>query len=411
MLTSVSEQVALGIERKANEQDLLHAKEQAETASQSKSEFLANMSHEVRTPLNGVLGMLQLAQTTNLTEEQRDYVDTALSSGRSLLSIINDILDFSKIEAGKIDVLAEPFSPAKLALDVISTFRGLAREKGLDLENDISKNIPELVVGGKGRLRQILFNLVGNSVKFTNSGKVSLSMHPIRMDAEAGIVRLLIVVEDSGIGIPDEKVEDVFEPFTQVDGSYMRRHQGTGLGLGIVKRLVSIMGGSLGISTDEGKGTSIYMALDFKYDPGVMESQELASSTGFRTGLRFLVVEDNRVNRLLAVGMLGKLGYAADMAADGWEALEKLQGEHYDGVFMDIQMPGMDGVETTNKIRDARIGSSIDPNIPIIAMTAHAMLGDREVFLGSGMNDYIAKPVEMDDIKAALIRQFPLDDK
>ncbi|QJB56075.1 PAS domain S-box protein [Pseudodesulfovibrio sp. zrk46] len=407
LMVSVSEQIALAIERKAMERDLLVAKEQAEAASQSKSEFLANMSHEVRTPLNGVLGMLQLAQTTDLTEEQRDYVDTALSSGRSLLAIINDILDFSKIEAGKMDVINETFSPAALVDEVLASFRGQARDKGLTLASEVGDEMPALVEGGKGRLRQVLFNLVGNSVKFTDAGRVAIAVHPLRLDPDNRVVRLLFEVGDSGIGIPDNKLKDIFEPFTQVDGSYMRRHQGTGLGLGIVKRLVRLMNGSIEVFSKEGEGTSVYVALNFRYDPDAQVSRRTSGPCVPGAGLKLLVVEDNRVNRLLAVGMLEKLGHKAEMASGGWEALEKLQANVYDAVFMDIQMPGMDGVETTTKIRESKIGSSIDPNIPVIAMTAHAMVGDRETFLMAGMNDYIAKPVEMDEIRAALARIFP----
>ncbi|WP_051053264.1 PAS domain S-box protein [Pseudodesulfovibrio piezophilus] len=405
MIISVSEQIALAIERKGNERDLLKAKELAEAASQSKSEFLANMSHEVRTPLNGVLGMLQLAQTTDLTEEQRDYVDTALSSGRSLLSIINDILDFSKIEAGKLEVVTEPFSFSQLVQDVLMTFRGQARNKGIDLVLDLPDEIPEPLVGGKGRLRQILFNLVGNGVKFTTDGHVGIFAQILRQKRDAGTLLLLICVEDTGIGIPDDKIEDIFEPFTQVDGSYVRQHQGTGLGLGIVKRLVDLLNGTLTIDTEEGRGTALYLTMEFG-----IESMSLAESLGNfpdrSSGKRFLVVEDNRVNRILAARMLAKLGHDSDVACDGWEALEKLKNEDFDAVFMDIQMPGMDGVATTSRIRAAKPGSGINPEIPIVAMTAHAMLGDREVFIDSGMDEYIAKPVELDEISSTIARLF-----
>lgn len=405
LLVSVSEQIALAIERKSTDRDLLKAKELAEAANQSKNEFLANMSHEVRTPLNGVLGMLQLAQTTDLTEEQRDYVDTALMSGRSLLSIINDILDFSKIEAGKLEVAREPFSPRRLAQDVLATFRSEAKEKQLELLSEISDDLPEKVVGGKGRLKQILFNLVGNSIKFTEQGHVKISMSPVHLDKDSRVVKVLIGIEDTGIGVPKGMVDLIFEPFTQVDGSYVRRHQGTGLGLGIVKRLVGLMGGSLEIDTEEGKGTTVYLTFEFEYNPDYGADDiccDTVAATG--SGFRLLVVEDNRVNRLLAAGMLSKLGHKADMARDGWEALEMLEKSKYDAVFMDIQMPGMDGIETTRLIRAPKVGSNIDPAVPVIAMTAHAMMGDRELFLESGMDDYIAKPVELSDIKSSLNR-------
>ncbi|QGY39603.1 PAS domain S-box protein [Pseudodesulfovibrio cashew] len=407
LLVSVAEQVALAIERRANERDLLSAKELAEAANLTKNEFLANMSHEVRTPLNGVLGMLQLAKTTPLSREQRDYVDTALASGRSLLSIINDILDLTKIEAGRLEIACEPFSPRHLVRDVIATFRHDASDKHITLEADLSSNLPDLVVGGKGRLRQILFNLVGNSVKFTEKGKITVSMLPMNIDHEAGKVRMLVSVADTGIGIPDDMISHVFEPFTQVDGSSVRQHQGSGLGLGIVRRLASLMGGYLSVDTMEGEGTTVYLTLTFDLDPaGAERSCCLYNASGRQDSMHFLVVEDNRINRLLAIRMIGKLGHTEESAKDGNEALEKLRESHFDAVFTDIQMPGMDGLELTRRIRASEPGSDINPDIWIIAMTAHAMSGDREHFLAKGIDDYIAKPLEMDDIQAAVARLY-----
>jgi PAS domain S-box-containing protein len=409
MLTAVSEQVALAIERKANERDLLNAKEQAEAASRSKSEFLANMSHEIRTPLNGVLGMLQLAQTTRLDAEQRDFVDTALSSGRNLLAIINDILDFSKIEAGKLEIITETFSLPPFLEEVFDTFRAEARDKGLDLRISISDGTPDTLTGGKSRLRQILFNLVGNAVKFTDQGSVTISAHSLGRNDRTGKTRLLFTVEDTGIGVPDEMLELIFEPFTQVDGSYVRRHQGSGLGLGIVKRLVGLLGGSLCMDSMTGRGTSLNVALDFDdaTDAARTARRDGDAAGSSRTGLRLLVVEDNRVNRLMVARMLTMLGHAVQTAGNGDEAMELLESHPFDGVFMDIQMPGMNGMQATRLIRDGKAGKAVDPNIPIIAITAHAMAGDREVFLEGGMDDYIAKPVELTELEAVLARLFP----
>jgi PAS domain S-box-containing protein len=408
LLTSVSEQVALAIERKANERDLLRAKELAEAASRSKSEFLANMSHEIRTPLNGVLGMLQLAQTTDLDEVQRDYVDTALASGRSLLAIINDILDFSKIEAGKLEVITESFRLTPFLDDVLSTFRGEARDKGLALKVEMSPGTPEHLTGGKSRLRQILFNLVGNAIKFTDQGSVTIAVHPLGPDPRNGRARLLFSVSDTGIGIPDDKVDHIFEPFTQVDGSYVRRHQGAGLGLGIVKRLIGLLGGAMCIDSEPGRGTTLHAALGFDAASGEASPDQADEVPGpGRTGLRLLVVEDNRVNRLMVARMLDTMGHEVETANNGEDALRMLEEHPYDAVFMDIQMPGMNGVQATRRIRDAGPDSAMDPAVPIIAITAHAMAGDREVFLEGGMDDYIAKPVELDELKAVLARLFP----
>lgn len=410
LLVSVSEQIALAIERKTSEQALLQAKELAEAASQSKSEFLANMSHEVRTPLNGVLGMLQLAQTTDLDEEQRDYVDTAMASGRSLLSIINDILDFSKIEAGKMEVVTEPFSMQTLLQEVISSFKGQVQTKELVLEYHVSPQVPEILFGAKSRIKQVLFNLVGNAVKFTESGSVCVEVNPLRFDEQANAVQLLMAVKDTGIGIPEDKLEQIFEPFTQVDGSYVRRHQGTGLGLGIVKRLVELIGGALEIDSIEGEGTkvflSVWLAVDAGYDDQHSSPIYLAGKGA--SGLHLLVVEDNRVNRIMAERMLTKLGHTAETASDGHDALEMLKHSHFDAVFMDIQMPGLDGPATTRQIREGK--GILNPDIPIIAMTAHAMLGDREMFLDGGLDDYIAKPVDMAAIELTLARLFPAEE-
>nr|WP_269203820.1 response regulator [Pseudodesulfovibrio alkaliphilus] len=414
LLTSVSEQVALAIERKANERDLLRAKELAEAASRSKSEFLANMSHEIRTPLNGVLGMLQLAQTTDLDEVQRDYVDTALASGRSLLAIINDILDFSKIEAGKLEVITEEFDLSPLLDDVLTTFRGEARDKGLALDLKLWPGIPEHLTGGKSRLRQILFNLVGNAIKFTDQGAVTIKVNPLGPDPRNNRTRLLFSITDTGIGIPDDKVGHIFEPFTQVDGSYVRRHQGAGLGLGIVKRLVGLLGGAMCIESEQDRGTTVHVAIGFDAASGVIVPESAADMTPRgprpgRTGLRLLVVEDNRVNQLMAARMLTSMGHEAATANNGEEALALLERESFDAVFMDIQMPGMNGVQATRRIREAGPGSTMNPAIPIIAITAHAMAGDREIFLEGGMDDYIAKPVERNELEAVLARLFPAE--
>ena len=393
--------------RKLIEEDLERAKIAAEAASRTKSEFLATMSHEIRTPLNGVMGMLQLVLGTDINDEQREYIEVAVKSCRGLRTVLNDILDISRIEAGKIDLLSEEFNPEDVLRTAAETFNQQAAKKGIGLHLDVDPRIPRFLVGDEGRIRQILFNLIGNSMKFTEHGEIRVEAWPLGETANEELVRLLFSVSDTGIGIPDDMLEHVFEPFTQVDGSYTRKFPGTGLGLGIVKRLVKVMGGCVSIRSEQDVGTTVYFRLDLKNSHSPPEKEEPPAITrplqSETSGLKLLVAEDNPVNRIFAVKLLSNFGYGVTAVENGKQVLEALAKERFDMVFMDVQMPVMDGLEASKAIRGSD-SSGFDPQVPIIAMTAHAMKGDKERFLEAGMNGYVSKPMEVDDLLAAIKR-------
>ena len=388
-------------ELKDTQEKLRRARDQAEAASRSKSEFLANMSHELRTPLNGLMGMLQLLGLENLPPEHREYVDTALASGRSLLSIIGDVLDFSKLEAGILDLRNEPFHLRKALETVIGNFTIIAEDKGLDLRLQIDDGVPEVVVGDGGRLRQILFNLVGNALKFTEVGHVELSVDRLPSSTHGGI-RLLFQVADTGIGISERHMDHIFGAFTQVDGSYARRYQGAGLGLGIVRRLTNLMGGSVAVDSEPGQGSRFFVNLRFsEAAPSIMPVHEAAIDTASGP-LHLLLAEDDRVNQIMAKRMLERLGHTVDCASNGKQALELLRDRKYDCVLMDVQMPVMDGLAATRALRAAHAAGEMHW-VPIIALTAHAMTGDREKFLEAGMDGYLSKPVDIQALAQALV--------
>jgi PAS domain S-box-containing protein len=384
---------------KVMEQELKLAMAEAEAANMAKNEFLANMSHEIRTPLNGLLGMLQLLQLAALEAEQRDYLEIAVSSGRSLLQILNDILDISKIESGKLELVDQPLELADVLDSVVSVFRHQAGMRGIDVTRVVDESLPRHFLADRVRLRQILFNLIGNATKFTESGSVVVEAYPLGLAAPDGRTRLLFSVTDTGIGIPDDKMDTVFDPFTQVDGSFTRKYQGTGLGLGIVRRLVTLMGGTISVTSELGKGTAVVFTvlarpMDLPEPAPVIEMSGRATRS-----LSLLVVEDERTNRVVAERLLGKLGHRATCVESGEEALDRLASETYDCVLMDIQMPGLDGMETTRAIR-GRLGL----RVPVVALTAHAMEGDRERFIKAGMQGYVAKPFDMDELGRELER-------
>jgi len=400
-------EMAAKLEEKTNTQNeiqnqLKESKEVAERSLAIKENFLANMSHEIRTPMNAVLGFTNLLEDTSLNERQKEFVKAIKISGQNLMTIINDILDYSRLESGRIVIEQIPFSIREAFNSLNILLQHKAREKNIGLKFDIDKQIPESLLGDPTRLMQMLLNLSDNALKFTEQGSVEISA---ALEQQTGdVARIAFTVADTGKGIPPDKLSAIFERFTQASAETTRKHGGTGLGLSIVKSLVELQKGTISVNSTVNGGSAFSFVISYKTDPATVQSrpeQKTEVKNEGRRRLNILIAEDNKMNQILAVTVLSKYGFNAEVAENGKIAIDMLQRDKYDLILMDMQMPEMDGYEATRYIRNV-----LKDNIPIIAFTAHAMSGEKDKCLALGMNDYISKPFDAKDLHDKIVGQF-----